>query len=423
MRILWQSFTPPGTAYLERLRETLQRLSPPDVEVEVVGLDPPDAHIHRISELRCGYQVLAQNVDAAERGYDAVVVGHFQDGGAHELRAALDIPVVGLGECAMHHAIQLGDAFGLVTIHPDHRAFHQRQVRSYRLDDRCVGVRAMTTTPQTYQAAFAGDSERVRLVAEEFEQQARALVLAGADVVIPAGGFPALLLWEHDCVPDLGGASVLDPMGLAVGQAALWARLGSARVTPGRTGSFARPQVEVIDEVRSSLRSTGTFNARITKSTSREGDKKMSGVSRIAHAVWTGAIETGEGRLSAESGAYSDLPYTFASRTAQKAELTDPEELLATAHAGCFAMSLASTLTQAGRPATRQSVSAEVTLGPTPAGRRITSSEVTIDVEFDSPVEPGWFAEQVEAADQRCPFSALVRDSGGSVSVSIVNPS
>jgi lipoyl-dependent peroxiredoxin len=148
----------------------------------------------------------------------------------------------------------------------------------------------------------------------------------------------------------------------------------------------------------------------------------MSGVSRIGHAVWTGPVETGEGRLTAESGAYSDLPYTFASRTSSKAELTDPEELLATAHAGCFAMSLASTLTGAGQPAKRQAVSAEVTLGPTPAGRRITSSEITVDVEFDSPVEPGWFAEQVEAADKRCPFSALVRDSGGAVGVSIVNP-
>jgi len=143
----------------------------------------------------------------------------------------------------------------------------------------------------------------------------------------------------------------------------------------------------------------------------------MSGVSRIGHARWTGAIDTGSGAVTAESGAFTDLSYTFASRTADKSTLTDPEELLATAHAGCFAMSLASVLTQQKKVPTAVSVSAEVTIAPTPAGRRITTSVVTVEGEFPETEDGDWFAEAVESADKRCPFSALIREAG-TVSVS-----
>ncbi len=148
----------------------------------------------------------------------------------------------------------------------------------------------------------------------------------------------------------------------------------------------------------------------------------MSGITRVGHAVWNGSIGDGSGRLSGESGAFHDLPYTFASRTADKAEHTDPEELLAAAHAGCFAMSLTNVLTAAGRPPVDCQVSAEVTLAPTPAGRRITRSEVTVAVlpSGDDPADHAWVTEQVHTADQRCPFSALVRDSGGDVAVTVL---
>lgn len=138
----------------------------------------------------------------------------------------------------------------------------------------------------------------------------------------------------------------------------------------------------------------------------------MSGVSRIGHARWTGAIATGSGTVTAESGAFTDLVYTFPSRTAERSTSTDPEELLATAHAGCFAMSLASVLTQRQKVPTAVSVSAEVTIAPTPAGRRITSSAVTVEGEFPETEDSAWFAEAVESADQRCPFSALIREAG-----------
>src|SRR3569833_888924 len=248
MRLLWQSCTKPGTRYLATLQSTLRSLVSSGTQVDVDGLDPADGFVHHLSELRCANQVIARNAYAAERGYDAVVVGHFQDGGLLELRSILDIPVVGLGEAAIHHALQLGDRFGLVTINPGFLAFHRRQVRAYQQEAKFAGVRAMNTDAATYQAAFDGDLAQVERVSADFARVAAELVEAGADVVIPAGGFPALLLWSVGEIPDLGGASVLDPVGLAIGQAELWARLGRSRVAPGRAGGFARPAPAAVEE-------------------------------------------------------------------------------------------------------------------------------------------------------------------------------
>src|SRR3569833_3354182 len=168
MRLLWQSCTKPGTRYLATLQSTLRSLVSSGTQVDVDGLDPADGFVHHLSELRCANQVFVWFAFAAERGYDAVVVGHFQDGGLLELRSILDIPVVGLGEAAIHHALQLGDRFGLVTINPGFLAFHRRQVRAYQQEAKFAGVRAMNTDAATYQAAFDGDLAQVERVSADF---------------------------------------------------------------------------------------------------------------------------------------------------------------------------------------------------------------------------------------------------------------
>lgn len=249
MRIRWQSFTEPGTAYVSALEARLAELSAPDTTFEVVGLTPPDRYIHRLHELRCAYQVVTENLDAADQGVDALVIGHFQDGGVPELRAASDIPVVGLGEAAMHQAAMLGDGFGLVTIHPGFLAYHRDQVRRIRLESSFVGVEAMTCTSDMFQAAFAGDVDATASVHEQFRERAMRLVDQGADVVIPAGGYPALLL-QRAGAPDLGGAALLDPIGVAVLQAEMWCRLAAlSGLRPGRTGSYATPEPGVLADL------------------------------------------------------------------------------------------------------------------------------------------------------------------------------
>src|SRR5262249_37920371 len=126
----------------------------------------------------------------------------------------VDIPVVGLGEATMLHACTLGRTFGLVTINPVFIPWHRDQIARLGLDRRAVGVRAVDTQVDTYTRAFEDDRayEQVR---EAFGREAKALVEAGAEVIIPAGGLPMLLL-AREGGWSVGGAVVLNGIAVAV---------------------------------------------------------------------------------------------------------------------------------------------------------------------------------------------------------------
>lgn len=108
-RIWWQSFVHPveQAPYIDLLQRSLDEAAAPDSRFEVQGLSPPDRHFHPLTELRCATQV-ARNAIAAERdGYDAFVIGHFQEPGLLEARGTLDIPVIGLGEASLLAALRM----------------------------------------------------------------------------------------------------------------------------------------------------------------------------------------------------------------------------------------------------------------------------------------------------------------------------
>jgi osmotically inducible protein OsmC len=134
-------------------------------------------------------------------------------------------------------------------------------------------------------------------------------------------------------------------------------------------------------------------------------------VERSASVSWEGNLARGEGRISAPSGVLSEAPYSAATRIASRPETTSPEELLAAAHAGCFAMSLAGELTRAGTPPERLDVSANVTLDEVPGrGHLVVRSAISACARVPGADEAS-FAQAVEAADEGCTFSALVRAS------------
>jgi lipoyl-dependent peroxiredoxin len=135
-------------------------------------------------------------------------------------------------------------------------------------------------------------------------------------------------------------------------------------------------------------------------------------VQRSADVTWEGNVARGSGALSAQSGAFQALPYTLAARIGAPEGKTSPEELLAAAHAGCYAMSLAGELAQAGMPADRVELTATVTLDEVEGGsHRIVASEISGRVRA-----PGVDASELEraagAADEGCPFSSLIKKSG-----------
>ena len=205
-------------------------------------------HVHRLTELRCAVQALAGAIQAERDGVDGIILGHFQDAGLWELRSAVSTPVVGLGEASILYACQLGYRFGLITIHPNFTDWHEEQVRSYSLWERCAGVRAMTTTVDLWMRAFDGDETAFADIERQFEQLGRELVARGAEVLIPAGGLPALLLGTRAGY-EIDGAVVLNANAIAAKQAEVAVKMRALSGTaPSRRGTYRAAPREALDE-------------------------------------------------------------------------------------------------------------------------------------------------------------------------------
>jgi lipoyl-dependent peroxiredoxin len=137
---------------------------------------------------------------------------------------------------------------------------------------------------------------------------------------------------------------------------------------------------------------------------------------RRAEASWSGPLTTGSGTVSAISSAvFSGLPVSWAARTEASDGLTSPEELLAAAHAACFAMALSGALGRAGTPPDRLDVSAEVIFDKVEAGWRVTSSALTVRGRVPGATEAGFRAAAEETRDG-CPISQALK---GNVELSI----
>ncbi len=144
----------------------------------------------------------------------------------------------------------------------------------------------------------------------------------------------------------------------------------------------------------------------------------MPRIVREAEISWEGNVARGVGAITAaSSSAFAGLPYTAATRIGIPEGKTSPEELLAAAHGGCFAMSLASELSKAATPPERLDVRCVVTMDEVEGkGHQIVHSEIEVRGTV-SDCDEAAFAQAAEAADAGCSFSALIRASA-TVSVS-----
>ena len=248
-RIWYQSFVDPQEQqpYMERLQAHLNAYADPHTSFEVHGISPPDRYLNPLTEFRCADQAIRNAIRAEEQGYDAFVIGHFQEPGLIECRTAVEIPVIGLGEATMLYACTLGRTFGLVTINPIFIPWHRDQIIRLGLSQRAVGVRAVDTQVDTYMHAF--QEEKVyQKVKEEFSREVLPLVSEGAEVIIPAGGLPMLLLAREKNF-TVQEAVVLN--GIAVVAAMAEAALKLFRQTGiavSRNGMFTKAPPEAIQE-------------------------------------------------------------------------------------------------------------------------------------------------------------------------------
>ncbi|NCT68643.1 MAG: OsmC family protein [Rhodanobacteraceae bacterium] len=125
-----------------------------------------------------------------------------------------------------------------------------------------------------------------------------------------------------------------------------------------------------------------------------------------ASAVWTGGLMDGKGTMSTQTGVLSDAPYGFKSRF-EDGPGTNPEELIAAAHAGCFSMALSLMLGQAGLTPERIETRAEVSLEKVGEGFAITASHLDVSAKVPG-TDAAAFQRIATQAKEGCPLSKLM---------------
>jgi|SRR4051812_18356117 len=137
---------------------------------------------------------------------------------------------------------------------------------------------------------------------------------------------------------------------------------------------------------------------------------------RRADVTWEGDLLKGSGVVSASSSnKFSQLPVSWASRTESPDGRTSPEELLAAAHASCYAMALSAGLGRQGHPPERLDVSSVVTFDRVGEGWKVTSSALTVKGKVPG-IDAAAFQQAAEAAKDGCPISGALK---GNVDLSV----
>jgi osmotically inducible protein OsmC len=128
---------------------------------------------------------------------------------------------------------------------------------------------------------------------------------------------------------------------------------------------------------------------------------------RKASAVWNGSLKEGKGTISTESGVLANTPYSFSTRF-ENARGTNPEELIAAAHAGCFTMALSAQLGNAGIKPEQLETTASVTLEKLDAGFTVT--KIHLDLKARIPgADKAAFEKAAQDAKTGCPISRLLK--------------
>jgi Asp/Glu/hydantoin racemase len=188
-------------------------------------------------------------IQAEREGYDAFFMNHFQDVGLYEARAAVNIPVLGLGEATLLHACMMGRQLGLLAINPAFIPAHNEQIVRYGLQQRIAGIRAIEASIGDYMEAFTSPAKKSELQAM-FEREAGRLIDGGADVIVPTGGIP-MILFGGESDPHVDGAPIVNGVTVVIKAAEMAVklkRLGVPVVSRIPQSGFALPSAQTLDE-------------------------------------------------------------------------------------------------------------------------------------------------------------------------------
>ncbi len=248
MKILYQSYVNKAMSepYIRHLAAYLNKIKNEDTELIISEMDPPDDYAHGVMEYRCGYQAMQIVYEAEKNGFDAVILGHFQDSGLAEAKSIVDIPVLGLGESSMLHACLLARRIGLITINPRFITYHREQISTYGLEKRIIDVAALEFEPGEFTALF-DDPDRIDSTMASLKEQAQLLIRNGAELIIPAGGIPMLACAAAGGL-YIGEVPVMNGLSVVMKQAEMAIQLRQLGEYPtSRAGCFLKPPQEYIE--------------------------------------------------------------------------------------------------------------------------------------------------------------------------------
>jgi allantoin racemase len=234
--------------YLAHLLPHMNACTDLDFELEFKTMTPSVTTVHALSEFRFSRQVIRGAIQAEREGYDVFFMNHFQDVGLYDARASVNIPVLGLGEATLLHACTMGRKLGLLAINPAFIPTHAEQVHRYGLQQRIAGIRAISANIADYMDAFTSPAKKAELWAM-FEREARRLIDAGADIIVPTGGIP-MMLFGNDPDANVDGAPILNGVTVVVKAAEMAVklkRLGFPVLSRHPQSGFALPSPQALE--------------------------------------------------------------------------------------------------------------------------------------------------------------------------------
>ena len=196
------------------------------------GMGEMDTSFYRYMDHLASSMIFHVAVHAEEEGFDAVIIGCFGDPMVWEMRQALNIPVVSIGESSMLLSTLMGLKFGVVTISPYNVPGQEERIVKYGLKERSAGVRAIPESSEEQVKALTSAGATI----EAFKQAARELIAEGAEIVIPGCSLmsPALRLAPGaekeypDGVTEVDGVPIADVISDAIKLAETLASLKKA---------------------------------------------------------------------------------------------------------------------------------------------------------------------------------------------------
>jgi len=233
--------------YISKVEPHLKAILDPEFSCTFNTTTPPVTTTHAVTEFRAARNFIRNAVEAERQGYDAIAITHFQDAGLAEVKSVVDIPVLGLGETTLFHACTLGRKIGLVTINPAFIPWHEDQVIRYGLQSRVIGVRAVDAKITDFMDAFSTE-EGFNKLKPKWERECRALLDAGADVIVPAGGLP-MMLYASQPGANFEGAPIVNGITVIAKAAEMAIKLRKiAGTTVSRRSNFAKVPEKALKE-------------------------------------------------------------------------------------------------------------------------------------------------------------------------------